>query len=394
MDQNDPEKRIADLERQLGEQRRGAELPPLAPHPPQAGPLSNSDPTGRRFVVRAVSKAWARYCVIGFMFLALGVFVKFFSTKFQSSSHGMVMLLVFCVIFSLVGRWVFVGRKVVIRVTTDGLTVSKRPGDVFSFRDAELGQCGSGRWTRGGPHVGRALFLTSGPHRFVLADAGNVQSASEVPIEGPQVTYRDIDAWTRSTAFDELLAIVGAKRGPQHDPADLQLAQPAQQADAGPESGGGSRKVAFLVRFFAMGCLVAGVNIFGTGAILVYQDSLGTGTTATIDHCVPHVYQESDNGVARQGVDYETCYAKWSTGGLSQTGPIRGRFHGDRLVGSQVDVHVRGGTAYERQASSAQEDIWRTFGGFVAIATGVVLFWSARRKIRTARWPWSRPAVV
>ncbi len=67
---------------------------------------------------------------------------------------------------------------------------------------------------------------------------------------------------------------------------------------------------------------------------------------------------------------------------MSQTGPIHGEFHGDHLVRSQVDVHVRGGTAYQREARSAL-NIWYMFGGFIAIATGVVLFWSARRKIKT-----------
>jgi hypothetical protein len=47
-----------------------------------------------------------------------------------------------------------------------------------------------------------------------------------------------------------------------------------------------------------------------------------------------------------------------------------------------VDVHVRGGTAYKPQAGSAL-NIWFMFGGLVAIATGVVPFWSVRREIKT-----------
>jgi hypothetical protein len=211
MDQDDPEKRIADLERQLAEQKRGADRPPVASERPQAGSISNSDPARRRFVVSVMPKAWQRYSVIGLLFLALGVFVKFI--KFFSTNHGaMVGMLVFFVIFSLAGQWVFVGRKVVIRVTTDGLTVSKRPGDVFSFRDAELGQ-----WRKTGgrfEYVGRALFLTSGPHRFVLAgDIKNPGNPSQVPVEGPQVKAQDLDASTKSSAFDELLAIIGSAPG-------------------------------------------------------------------------------------------------------------------------------------------------------------------------------------
>lgn len=79
----------------------------------------------------------------------------------------------------------------------------------------------SGEETRGrGSYVGRALFLTSGPHRFVIGDMKNPRgdinqpgTASEIPIEGPQVEHRHLSAWTTSSAFDELLAIVGSARG-------------------------------------------------------------------------------------------------------------------------------------------------------------------------------------
>jgi hypothetical protein len=361
VEQDDPEKRIADLERQLGEQRRGADLPPGAPDRPQAG---------RRFKVAAMSKPWQLYSLVGLMFLGVGVIAAEVSGG-RPSVPLIVSAVVFFLILSLAGQWAFGGgRKVVICAMTDGLTISKRPGDVFSFRDAELGQ-----WRKTGgrfEYVGRALFLTSGPHRFVLGgDFKNPSNPSQVPVEGPQVKARDLDAWSKSKDFDELLAIVGAKRGP-----DLPITQPGQQANGAAEGGRGGRRVASIVQFVAIFCLVAGVNIFGTGAILVYEDSLGTPTTATIDHC-------------HQGVGYQTCYAKWSIGGVSQTGPIRGRVYGDHPVGSQLNVHVRGGSAYQPRAST--QKIWRIGGGFAAIATGVVLYWAARRKIRTGRWPWSGP---
>jgi hypothetical protein len=53
MNQDDPEKRIADLERQLAEQQRGADLPPASPD--HAQPHSGSAPglAQGRFVARA-----------------------------------------------------------------------------------------------------------------------------------------------------------------------------------------------------------------------------------------------------------------------------------------------------------------------------------------------------
>jgi hypothetical protein len=392
MDQDDPEKRIADLERQLGEQRRGPDLPPVAPDRPQAGSISNSDHAGRRFTVSVLPKTWQVYSIVALFLLGFGGlgFGVLGSTDASPPTTMIMVMVGLGVIYTLGVLWLNSGRKVVICVTTDRLTINKRPGDVFSFRDAQLGQWRGGR---PGPYVGRALFLTSGPHRFVLGDFKNPGNASQVPIEGPQVKHQDLDAWTKSSAFDELLAIVGSARG-----ADLehQLAERQPQANAAHEAGNGGRKPstgASIVRFFAMFILVGGLFFFGTGALLAYEDSPGTPTTATIDHCVPHVVEEFGNGPPHKEVDYETCYGRWSVGGVSQTGPIRGRFHGDHLVGSQVDVHVRGGTAYERRASSALE-IWRMFGGFIAIATGVVLYWCARRKIRTGSWPWSRSVVV
>jgi len=102
-------------------------------------------------------------------------------------------------------------KKVVLCVTTDGLTIDQRPDDVYPLRAAELGQWRKTRG-RGGNCVGRALYLTSGPHRFVLGSQESGR-ASDVPRDGPQVEVQHLDAWTSSSAFDELLAIVGSARG-------------------------------------------------------------------------------------------------------------------------------------------------------------------------------------
>jgi hypothetical protein len=212
MDRDDPERRIADLERQLGEQGRDTSMPPVTPDRPQAGSIPNPVPAGRRFVVGVQPKAWQRYLMVGLMLVALVVLTLAYRNDwaFGGVDHRAVSV-GFAVLVGPAFWWVFGGRKLVICVTSDGLTISKRPGVVFPFRNAELG-----KWrktgSRGGPYVGRALFLKSGPHRFVLGDFKNPADTSRVPVDGPQVKHQDLDAWTTSSAFDELLAIVGSAR--------------------------------------------------------------------------------------------------------------------------------------------------------------------------------------
>jgi hypothetical protein len=195
-------------------QRRGTNPRRVAADIPQSGSESNPDPAGRPFAVSVMPKGWQLFSAFGFMLLGVCVIARIPPTVFGGPGRRLVTILVFAVVCCLVIQLVLLGRKVVIRVTTDGLTISGRPGDVFSFRDAQLGQW---RTTRGrfGPYVGRALFLTSGPHRFALGDMRNGRNhADQVPVEGPQVNHGDLDAWaTKSSDFDELLTIVGSARG-------------------------------------------------------------------------------------------------------------------------------------------------------------------------------------
>ena len=209
--------RVDNLERQLAQQKRGADLPPVGPDRAQPASASKSDSTPHRFVVSAMPNIRKIIATFGLLFLGSFAFQKIWNSSSGGPVGHLGMLLGIVVAWSLAVRWLFM-KKVVIRATAEGLTISRRPGDVFSLRDAELGQW---RRTRGrGRYVGRALFLTSGPHRFVIGDMRNPRGdistpriASEVPIEGPQVEHRHLDAWTTSSAFDELLAIVGSARG-------------------------------------------------------------------------------------------------------------------------------------------------------------------------------------
>jgi hypothetical protein len=62
-----------------------------------------------------------------------------------------------------------------------------------------------------------------------------------------------------------------------------------------------------------------------------------------------------------------TCYATWSVGGESRTGPIEGGNRWDYRIGSSVDVRVSGGTAYTAATVPSLEIL----GGVLQIALGV-----------------------
>lgn len=171
--------------------------------------------------------------------------------------------------------------------------------------------------------------------------------------------------------------------------ADLTPAQPLRQSEyVAPRTGSGSRKRARIGAWIAVvlgGFCVFGGLAFGMelGVLHAVAYRLGTPTTATIDHCVSHTSLRGDD---------ETCYGRWGVGGKSNTGPIIGDYDRRNGVGSQLDVHLvrnRDGSYAPFTASEAKPNYAWTSGGVLAIATGSVLMWSARRKIKTDSWPWS-----
>jgi len=106
-------------------------------------------------------------------------------------------------IFGLAGTayvWWRSRRKVIIGVTSDGLTVNARR-DAFPFVDAKLGP-----WV----NTGVALHLQSGSHRFVLGGRDR-RIAPTTRLEAPPV--QTVDAWLWAAEFDELLAIGGRRSG-------------------------------------------------------------------------------------------------------------------------------------------------------------------------------------
>jgi hypothetical protein len=91
-------------------------------------------------------------------------------------------------------------RKILICLNRDGLTVSRRPGDLFSFTDAKLGPWGPGT----------ALHLLCDTHSFVLGGRDH-RPASGIRLDAPPTD--SIDAWMSASDFDELLTMVGRRSG-------------------------------------------------------------------------------------------------------------------------------------------------------------------------------------
>ena len=102
-------------------------------------------------------------------------------------------------------------RKIIVSVTSDGLTVDTRPGDVYSFNDAKLGTWG----VTGGATMGTALHLQSGQNRFIVGGRDR-RVASGTPLDAPDVGYGqsvDVDAWLSASDFEEILTLVSSRSG-------------------------------------------------------------------------------------------------------------------------------------------------------------------------------------
>ena len=155
MKQDDPEKCFADLERQLAEQHQSADLPPVGAERAQPGSASNSDPAQRRFVVNAMPSTRKIYSTFGLLYAVSSTLVYPITGGFGEGFDGytryralislawwvglaLVWWVGLALVWFLALRWLF-WRRVVICVTTDGLTIDQRPGDVFSPRGRRVG---------------------------------------------------------------------------------------------------------------------------------------------------------------------------------------------------------------------------------------------------------------
>lgn len=102
-------------------------------------------------------------------------------------------------------------KQIIVSVTSDGLTVSTRPGEAYSFSEAKLGTWG----VTGGATMGTALHLQSGQNRFILGGRDR-RVASGTRLDAPDAGYGqsvDVDAWLSAPEFDEILTLVGRRSG-------------------------------------------------------------------------------------------------------------------------------------------------------------------------------------
>jgi hypothetical protein len=245
MDQEDPEKRIAELERRPAEARAAAH-PEAVPRPGAQPSHHTGDTTtvafssaaSRQFVAhgpfwgsKVASKttpAWQNNpgmsylfmiaAVVGFSVVVGGLYLGVQSySEGQAewiqaiAGEGFIALLFVLLIVGTVVWYLRSQRKILISVTSDGLTVNKRPGDVYSFNDAKLGTWG----VTGGPTMGAALHLQCGPRRFIVGGRDH-RVAAGTRLEAPDVGYGqsvDVDARVSASDFKEILAMASLRSG-------------------------------------------------------------------------------------------------------------------------------------------------------------------------------------
>jgi hypothetical protein len=126
------------------------------------------------------------------------------------AAHGF-QIIALAVLFGGVYGWYWWSRrkKIIVSVTGDGLTVSTRPGEVYSFDCAKLGTWG----VTGGSTMGTALHLQSGQHRFILGGRDH-RVGTGTRLDAPDVGYgqsEDVDAWVSAADYEEILAMAGRR---------------------------------------------------------------------------------------------------------------------------------------------------------------------------------------
>jgi hypothetical protein len=373
---DDPEKRIAELERQIAERKQRAGAPPSAPRRYLARPM----PLGFKSIFQV--------SLLGFVLMA-GVLVAMKVLPQFLMAEVMVFLIGgWGIGLCYVGYWIWhMRRRFLISVTGEGITVDRFAGELFSFSDARLslwnakpyGPFGAGMTT------GRVLALHCGPHRFLVGGHG-YRPGDPTPIDAPPV--ETVDAWLMEPDFDELLAAIGRAAAPNapvpepNTPApNAPAPAPAIPAEwvttiAPAESTGVGRWTWIGVSLFFVFCMYQGLHILAAGLGPYYEYGAGTPTTATVDHCVSHS--------SRSG-GYEVCDATWTVNGVSQTGPLY--LHYGENVGPRVDVHVYDGRVHP--AEDAAPPYMSAFAGCFGILSGFAAVWYVWRKHKTGRWPFS-----
>src|SRR6201997_1805650 len=173
-DHDDPEKRIAALE-----QRHGA----LAARRLEA---TAAPPSTKQMMKYTYLLMFGAMAALGAVYMALVLLGAIVGSNVFIHVGGPVVFIAFLLgvmpAFGAFRRRMNREKAVLVDVGSDGVTVSTRPGEIFSFGGAQLG-----RWTLegyGGVTKGTALHLRSGRHRFVLGGRDH-RVANETPMDAP-----------------------------------------------------------------------------------------------------------------------------------------------------------------------------------------------------------------
>jgi hypothetical protein len=204
----DPEERIAELERQLLERgyRHVAE-----PHGFSQPSPAQRAPNQRVFEATAprVSWKWLAFLIYGFLFsmLFLPFVLEATHTQLDKSFGEWLHALVFGgygVGIALAGSGAvrsFFAPRVSVRPTGDGVDVTRR-GKTTSFPvfGARLGP-----WSVGRTEMGSALHLRNGRRRFVIGGQGYLPPAGTQPSAKP---VWDVNAYMPAPDFDAFLHVI------------------------------------------------------------------------------------------------------------------------------------------------------------------------------------------
>jgi hypothetical protein len=213
VDQDDPEKRIAELERRLAEHQRFAEPKPSFQPGVVASPVGPQAAAPRTFVATAPRmnmKTFAILFVYGGTATLIGLpFLVHagFDVATKTVGHWMHWLVLggYALVFLLFARSFrmrsFLYPKVSIRVIGNGLEVTRGGrSEVYPLSSARLGL-----WATSVSQLGTALHLRRGWHRFVLGGQHHRVPAG-VRLEARSLW--NVNAWMPAQDFDALLRIV------------------------------------------------------------------------------------------------------------------------------------------------------------------------------------------
>jgi hypothetical protein len=207
MDREDPEKRIAELERQLAEHNKGIAEPRSVldhdvSHPSALGeavamPVRGASAAPRRFMASAPRLGkrvglplLAASSVSGlFVLIVLPLVFPHFEGR---TVHG-IAALTWCAAIGAIVKVGQMSRDVSISLTSDSLIVNEGSGGIFPLMNVELGQ-----WAG----QGTALHLRNADHRFVL---GGRQYAVSTGARLDAKRVYSVDAQMPASTFHALL---------------------------------------------------------------------------------------------------------------------------------------------------------------------------------------------